>query len=93
VLDGVLCLHAASSEGYELVVKLLIEQGVDVNASGHRDISAPIVGTSQLQTDTNIVRTPLLYRADRADKHSVSPEMLARQDTKEKTAEVFRESG
>ena len=34
VLDGVLCLHAASSEGYELVVKLLIEQGVDVNASG-----------------------------------------------------------
>jgi len=33
VLDGVLPLHAASSGGSDLVGKLLIEQGADVNAS------------------------------------------------------------
>jgi hypothetical protein len=32
VLDGVLPLHAACSGGHEFVVKLLIEQGADVNA-------------------------------------------------------------
>ena len=31
VLDGVLPLHAVSSGGNNLVIKLLIEQGVDVN--------------------------------------------------------------
>ena len=33
VLDGVLPLHAACSGGNDLVVKLLIEKGADVNAS------------------------------------------------------------
>ena len=33
VLDGVLPLHVASAGGNNLVVRLLIEQGVDVNAS------------------------------------------------------------
>jgi hypothetical protein len=33
VLDGVLPLYAPSSGGNDLVVKLLIEQGADVNAS------------------------------------------------------------
>ncbi|KZP14831.1 ankyrin, partial [Athelia psychrophila] len=33
VLDGVLPLHAACSGGNDLVVKLLIEQGADVNAA------------------------------------------------------------
>ncbi|KII83319.1 hypothetical protein PLICRDRAFT_180577 [Plicaturopsis crispa FD-325 SS-3] len=55
VLDGVLPLHAACSGGSEFVVKLLIENGADVNAprlprrysnDKNRDASAPIVGTS-----------------------------------------------
>ncbi|KIM76535.1 hypothetical protein PILCRDRAFT_28986, partial [Piloderma croceum F 1598] len=54
VLDGVSPLHSASSGGSDLVVKLLIEEGADVNASRlprrysdrHRDSSAPIVGSS-----------------------------------------------
>jgi ankyrin repeat protein len=33
VLDGVSPLHSASSGGSDLVVKLLIEEGADVNAS------------------------------------------------------------
>ncbi|KAI0046892.1 hypothetical protein FA95DRAFT_1459177, partial [Auriscalpium vulgare] len=54
VIDGVLPLHAACSGGNDLVVKLLIENGADVNAprlprrysSNPRTGSAPIVGTS-----------------------------------------------
>ncbi|KAH9949017.1 hypothetical protein B0H21DRAFT_731219 [Amylocystis lapponica] len=55
VLDGVLPLHAACSGGSDLVVRLLIEKGADVNAprlprryssDKNRDTSAPIVGTS-----------------------------------------------
>ncbi|CCM05687.1 uncharacterized protein FIBRA_07918 [Fibroporia radiculosa] len=55
VLDGVLPLHAACSGGNDLVVRLLIEKGADVNAprlprryfsERFRDASAPIVGTS-----------------------------------------------
>ncbi|KIM71613.1 hypothetical protein PILCRDRAFT_751978 [Piloderma croceum F 1598] len=61
VLDGVLPLHATSSGGNDLVVKLFIEQGADVNASrpsiprlprrysdGHRDAFTPIIGSSGL---------------------------------------------
>ena len=33
VLDGILPLHAACSGGNDMVVKLLIEQEVDLNAS------------------------------------------------------------
>ncbi|KAI0949666.1 hypothetical protein AcW1_009205 [Taiwanofungus camphoratus] len=55
VLDGVLPLHAACSGGNDLVVRLLIEKGADVNAprlprryssDKNRDASAPIVGAS-----------------------------------------------
>ncbi|KAI1785884.1 ankyrin repeat-containing domain protein, partial [Ganoderma leucocontextum] len=55
VVDGVLPLHVASSGGNDLIVRLLIERGADVNAprlprkyssDKHRDTSAPIVGTS-----------------------------------------------
>ncbi|KAI8975852.1 ankyrin repeat-containing domain protein, partial [Trametes punicea] len=55
VIDGVLPLHVASSGGNDLIVRLLIERGADVNAprlprkyssDRHRDASAPIVGTS-----------------------------------------------
>ncbi|GBE81064.1 hypothetical protein SCP_0307880 [Sparassis crispa] len=55
VLDGVLPLHAACSGGNDIVVRLLIEKGADVNAprlprrfSSDRngDASAPIVGGS-----------------------------------------------
>jgi len=98
VLDGVLPLQAASSGGGDLVVKLLIEQGVDVNtprlprcySDKHRDTSAPIVGSSgstplhfaAANGHTNVVRTLLSYgaHADRADKHGVTPEMLAREN-------------
>ncbi|KAH8107835.1 hypothetical protein BXZ70DRAFT_912873 [Cristinia sonorae] len=55
VLDGVLPLHAACSGGDDLVVRLLIDKGADVNAprlprrysnDKNRDASTPIVGTS-----------------------------------------------
>ncbi|KIM74961.1 hypothetical protein PILCRDRAFT_79550, partial [Piloderma croceum F 1598] len=54
VLDGVLLLHAAPSSGSHLVVKLLIEESADVNASRlprnysdrRCDTSAPVVGSS-----------------------------------------------
>ncbi|KAH7923398.1 hypothetical protein BV22DRAFT_971274, partial [Leucogyrophana mollusca] len=54
VLDGVLPLHAACTGGRDLVVRLLIEHGADVNAprlpskysDRNRDATAPIVGTS-----------------------------------------------
>ncbi|TBU26451.1 ankyrin repeat-containing domain protein, partial [Dichomitus squalens] len=55
VVDGVLPLHVASSGGNDLIVRLLIERGADVNAprlprkyssDKHRANSAPIVGTS-----------------------------------------------
>ncbi|KAJ2973395.1 hypothetical protein NUW54_g12071 [Trametes sanguinea] len=99
VLDGVLPLHVASSGGNDLIVRLLIERGADVNAprlprkyssDRHRDASAPIVGTSgatplhfaAANGHEHVVRTLLLHGAhpDRADKHGVTPEMLARQN-------------
>ncbi|KAI0766846.1 hypothetical protein BD413DRAFT_634983 [Trametes elegans] len=55
VVDGVLPLHVACSGGNDLIVRLLIERGADVNAprlprkysnDRHRAASAPIVGTS-----------------------------------------------
>ncbi|EIW82558.1 hypothetical protein CONPUDRAFT_31714, partial [Coniophora puteana RWD-64-598 SS2] len=56
VLGGVLPLHAACAGGDELIVKLLIQHGADVNAArlplrysdrNNRDTSSgPIVGTS-----------------------------------------------
>ncbi|KAI0065546.1 hypothetical protein BV25DRAFT_1868796 [Artomyces pyxidatus] len=56
VVDGVLPLHAACSGGNDLVVKLLIENGADVNAPRlprrystnprTQSTGAPIVGTS-----------------------------------------------
>ncbi|KAF8482483.1 hypothetical protein DFH94DRAFT_680556 [Russula ochroleuca] len=54
VIDGVLPLHAACSGGSDMVVRLLIDNGADVNASRlprrfsdkTRCPSAPIIGTS-----------------------------------------------
>ncbi|KAI0296519.1 hypothetical protein B0F90DRAFT_1819949 [Multifurca ochricompacta] len=53
VIDGVLPLHAACSGGNDMVVRLLIDNGADVNAprlprrySDKRSPSAPIIGTS-----------------------------------------------
>ncbi|KAH9894898.1 hypothetical protein C8Q73DRAFT_665247 [Cubamyces lactineus] len=99
VVDGVLPLHVASSGGNDLIVRLLIERGADVNAprlprkyssDRHRDASAPIVGTSgstplhfaAANGHEQVVHTLLLHGAhpDRADKHGVTPEMLARQN-------------
>ncbi|KAI0633745.1 hypothetical protein C8Q77DRAFT_809116 [Trametes polyzona] len=99
VVDGVLPLHVACSGGNDLIVRLLIERGADVNAprlprkysnDRHRDTSAPIVGTSgstplhfaAANGHENVVLTLLLHGAhpNRADKHGVTPEMLARQN-------------
>ncbi|KAI0282073.1 ankyrin repeat-containing domain protein, partial [Russula brevipes] len=54
VIDGVLPLHAACSGGNDMVVRLLIENGADVNAprlsrrfsDKTRSPSAPIIGTT-----------------------------------------------
>jgi hypothetical protein len=66
----------------------------------HRDSSAPIVGSSGFTPlyfeaangHTNVVRT-LLHgaHADRADKHGVTPEMLAWENDKDSTADVLKE--
>ncbi|ETW80296.1 hypothetical protein HETIRDRAFT_319931, partial [Heterobasidion irregulare TC 32-1] len=112
VLDGVLPLHAACSGGNELVVKLLIDSGADVNAPRlPRKYSAPprtahhhlphhashpshpsniAIGTTgstplhfaAANGHTGVALTLLQRgaRADRADKHGVTPEMIARQN-------------
>ncbi|KAI9442672.1 hypothetical protein H4582DRAFT_1930052 [Lactarius indigo] len=82
VIDGVLPLHAACSGGNDMVVRLLIDNGADVNAprlsrrysDKTRSPSAPIIGTTG--------STPLHFAAanDRADKRGVTPELLARQN-------------
>ncbi|KAH9963790.1 hypothetical protein BC827DRAFT_1266137 [Russula dissimulans] len=54
VIDGVLPLHAASSGGSDMIVRLLIDNGADVNAprlplrfsDKSRPSSAPIIGTT-----------------------------------------------
>ncbi|KAI0256451.1 ankyrin repeat-containing domain protein, partial [Lactifluus subvellereus] len=54
VIDGVLPLHAACSGGNDIVVRLLIENGADVNAprlprrysDKARSPSAPIIGAT-----------------------------------------------
>ncbi|KAI0069901.1 ankyrin, partial [Panus rudis PR-1116 ss-1] len=98
-LDGVLPLHAACSGGNDLVVRLLIECGADVNAprlprrysnDKGRDGSAPIIGSSGYTPlhfacangHTSVVMTLLLHGAhpDRADKHGITPEMVARKN-------------
>ncbi|KIM77221.1 hypothetical protein PILCRDRAFT_825568 [Piloderma croceum F 1598] len=62
----------------------------------------PVVGSSRFTPHfaaasghTNIVRTLLLHCtcADRPDKHGITPEMVAREDESEETAEVLRERG
>jgi len=68
----------------------------------HRDASAPIVGSSgstplhfaAANGHTSVVRTLLLHgaHADRADKHGVTPEMLARENGMETTADALREA-
>ena len=67
----------------------------------HRDASAPIVGSSgstplhfaAANGHTSVIRTLLLHgaHADRADKHSITPEMLARDNGHLETAEVLKE--
>ncbi|KAJ7497030.1 hypothetical protein FB451DRAFT_1017267 [Mycena latifolia] len=67
----------------------------------NRDTSAPIVGTSgstplhfaAANGNTNIVTTLLLRgaHANRADKHGITPEMLARQNGWEECADVLKE--
>ncbi|KAJ7496840.1 hypothetical protein FB451DRAFT_1017209 [Mycena latifolia] len=67
----------------------------------NRDTSAPIVGTSgstplhfaAANGKTNIVTTLLLRgaHASRADKHGITPEMLARQNGWEECADVLKE--
>src|ERR1700683_994189 len=62
---------------------------------GDRDTSAPIVGSSgsiplhfaAANSHENVVRTLLLHgaHADHADKHGVTPEILARENGKEGT--------
>ncbi|KAJ6558469.1 hypothetical protein DFH09DRAFT_922468 [Mycena vulgaris] len=66
----------------------------------NRDTSAPIVGTSgstplhfaAANGNTNIVTTLLLRgaHANRADKHGITPEMLARQNGWDECAEVLK---
>ncbi|KAJ7714339.1 hypothetical protein DFH07DRAFT_863428 [Mycena maculata] len=66
----------------------------------NRDTSAPIVGTSgstplhfaAANGNTNIVTTLLLRGAhpNRADKHGITPEMLARQNKHDECAEVLK---
>ncbi|KAJ7125005.1 hypothetical protein C8R44DRAFT_128809 [Mycena epipterygia] len=66
----------------------------------NRDASAPIVGTSgstplhfaAANGNTNIVTTLLLRgaHANRADKHGITPEMLARQNGWDECAEVLK---
>ncbi|RDX47101.1 hypothetical protein OH76DRAFT_1484944 [Lentinus brumalis] len=108
VLDGVLPLHVASSGGNDLIVRLLIERGADVNAprlprkyssDRHRDTSAPIVGSSgatplhfaAANGHEHVVLTLLLHGAhpDRADKHNITPQMLARQNGWTRCAELL----
>ncbi|KAI0708182.1 hypothetical protein C8T65DRAFT_609659 [Cerioporus squamosus] len=108
VLDGVLPLHVASSGGNDLIVRLLIERGADVNAprlprkyssDRHRDTSAPIVGSSgatplhfaAANGHEHVVLTLLLHGAhpDRADKHNITPEALARQNGWTRCAELL----
>src|ERR1700733_1265405 len=67
----------------------------------HRDNSAPIVGSSgstplhfaAANGHTDVVRTLLLHgaHADRADKHGITPEMLALESGNSATAEVLKE--
>lgn len=67
----------------------------------HRDNSAPSVGSSKstplhfaaANGYTNVGHTLLLHgaHADRTDKHGVTPEMLARDNGKESTADALRE--
>ncbi|KAI0644521.1 hypothetical protein C8Q79DRAFT_927649 [Trametes meyenii] len=108
VVDGVLPLHVASSGGNDMIVRLLVERGADVNAprlprkylsDRHRDASAPIVGTSgstplhfaAANGHENVVQTLLQCGAhpNRADKHGVTPEMIARQNGWTRCAEIL----
>jgi len=64
-------------------------------------ISAPIVGSSgstplhfaAANSHTNVVRTLLLHgaHADRADKYSVTQEMLARENGKDSKGDLLKE--
>ncbi|KIM73561.1 hypothetical protein PILCRDRAFT_81007, partial [Piloderma croceum F 1598] len=109
VLYGGLPSYAALSGGNEFIVELLIEQGVDVDASRlprcysnrHRNISAPIVGSSgstplhfsAAHGYLSVVHTLPLHKAhaECADKHGVTPEMLAREDCRKSTAKLLKE--
>ncbi len=90
---NVSCLWIASQNGNLDIVKLLLENGAEVNITNHNDRTALIKASQDGHTDTVQLLIQFGAAVDLADEHSVTALLAASSEGHWETAKVLLEAG